>query len=223
MKYLRRMLVLLVLSMMTCTAFAFESSMEYFPGRGLLTIRCSGLSSNTSAALMLLKSDGYSVPELSRSNLVLIKDVSLLYSGTEIAIYNESLPECTALLGGVFIEERSPVVLGHVDPPSLDIMEMPASLNVIGEEAFMNGTFHYFHIGKTTHTIGARAFKNCKELREIVIPSSVTSIASDAFDGCDNLTITCDSNSTAYQYAVDHGIDYLIMPQTLVVVPGIGG
>ena len=43
------------------------------------------------------------------------------------------------------------------------------------------------------------------------------------FDGCDNLTITCDSNSTAYQYAVDNGIDYLIMPQTLVVVPGIGG
>ena len=57
-------------------------------------------------------------------------------------------------------------------------------------------------------TIESRAFQNQKDLYQIVIPSSVKTIAEDAFYGCnqDKLTIVTPYGSAAEKYAREHGI-----------------
>jgi hypothetical protein len=55
------------------------------------------------------------------------------------------------------------------------------------------------------------SFQNCTKLTKVVIPSSVTSIASSAFTNCPNLTIYTFMNSTAHQFAVDNDIKYNII------------
>lgn len=52
---------------------------------------------------------------------------------------------------------------------------------VIPSTLYLNNILH-------VKGIDNRAFENCTELKDITIPSSVTSIDDDAFDGCDNLT-----------------------------------
>ena len=49
-------------------------------------------------------------------------------------------------------------------------------------------------------------FENCKSLKEITIPSSVGSIQSNAFDGCDQVTILAKADSYAQQYAAAQNI-----------------
>ena len=51
------------------------------------------------------------------------------------------------------------------------------------------------------------AFAGCSELKTITIPDSVTSIADDAFDGCDGLTIVCSDGSAAHEFAVGKSIN----------------
>ena len=46
-----------------------------------------------------------------------------------------------------------------------------------------------------TITIATSAFRDCKNLKTIIIPDSVTSISSSAFSGCSDLTIKCSPNS----------------------------
>jgi hypothetical protein len=45
-----------------------------------------------------------------------------------------------------------------------------------------------FTIPSSVATIAANAFENCSKLTEIVVPDSVTTIGSEAFTGCSNLT-----------------------------------
>jgi len=88
---------------------------------------------------------------------------------------------------------------------------LPAMLNEIAEEAFLNDTnLMVVQIdGSNMTTIGGGAFRGCANLYQITLPSSVVVIADDAFDGCALLTIICDPDSYARQYADDHGIDWL--------------
>ncbi|MBQ6370842.1 MAG: leucine-rich repeat domain-containing protein, partial [Firmicutes bacterium] len=50
-----------------------------------------------------------------------------------------------------------------------------------GEEA-------YLQIPEGVHTIGERAFHNCRSLREVTIPEGVRTIDPEAFQLCANLT-----------------------------------
>ena len=59
-------------------------------------------------------------------------------------------------------------------------------------------------------TIGERAFQNCSQLRSVLIPDSVESIAGNAFDGCDDVVLYCSKNSYAKQYATDNGISFVL-------------
>ena len=64
------------------------------------------------------------------------------------------------------------------------------------------------------------AFFGCSTLTIIKIPKNVTSIGYDAFYGCDNLTIKCNKDSHAHQYAIDNDIAYeLIEPEEPAATP----
>ncbi len=54
------------------------------------------------------------------------------------------------------------------------------------------------------------AFMACDSLKRVYIPSSVEKIDKDAFWHCNNLTIYCEKNSVAEQYAIKRKIQYVI-------------
>lgn len=58
--------------------------------------------------------------------------------------------------------------------------------------------------------IGAQAFANNSNLFFVYIPDSITSIADDAFKGCNNIRFICESENIAVAYAVEHNIPYSI-------------
>ena len=76
--------------------------------------------------------------------------------------------------------------------------------------------------GKSVTSIGATAFSMCRSLASIGIPSSVTSIGAWAFSECAKITIYCEENSYAKQYAIDHGIPYQLKVAYTVKFNGNG-
>ena len=69
------------------------------------------------------------------------------------------------------------------------------TMKSIGAEAFADSALEEVDLFYSIETIGAGAFRNCKNLREITLPASLKFIGPGAFDGCDSLekvTVLCD-------------------------------
>lgn len=89
------------------------------------------------------------------------------------------------------------------------VIQLPDQLTRIKAKAFMGDTsIVVVRVGANVRSIGACAFKNCSNLKEIWIPESVTEIALDAFDGCPKLTIYGTEGSTAWEIALLKGIAF---------------
>ena len=59
--------------------------------------------------------------------------------------------------------------------------------------------------------IGNLAFAGCESLSYVRIPQTVTDISVTSFKDNNNLVIYCYTDSYAHQYAVDNGIDYVLI------------
>lgn len=98
------------------------------------------------------------------------------------------------------------------DCTSLTSVSLPSSLENIGIGAFYGCTnLSSVSVPNGTKSIGDEAFAQCTSLSSVTIPSSVTSISDDAFDGCDSLTIRCEEGSAAYEYAVENGMNFVLI------------
>ena len=98
------------------------------------------------------------------------------------------LVECRGLGDGVFKDNQTinSYYVTHANHPWH-----------IGAEAFAGSSVERVDLFYTTETIGAGAFRDCKNLTELTLPASLTSIGAGAFDGCDNLravNILCDAS-----------------------------
>ena len=93
-----------------------------------------------------------------------------------------------------------------IDSGSIYVLRLPGQLREIGEGAFEGIAATHVVIRSGAVSIGSRAFAGCPNLRMVVIPDSVTSIAADTFDGSAHVTISCSSGSYAESFAVEHGI-----------------
>ena len=72
---------------------------------------------------------------------------------------------------------------------NLQVLQLPAGLNVIEEEAFEGLACEAVIIPDGCTAIGSRAFANCTGLVYVRIPANVTSLAADAFTGCPDVVI----------------------------------
>lgn len=75
------------------------------------------------------------------------------------------------------------------------ILQLPASLKAIEEEAFVGmWQVQQVNIPEDVTAIGKRAFADCTLLRLVIIPNSVQTLADDAFSGC-HPVILCDAEN----------------------------
>jgi len=97
----------------------------------------------------------------------------------------------------------------HVEVVKWGCMYLPAGLKSIEEEAFVGSNAFYIECCDGLETIGSRAFADNTTLQQIVIPASVNSIASDAFEGCtDFYWVIGYSGSYAEQWAEENGYGF---------------
>lgn len=93
--------------------------------------------------------------------------------------------------------------------PAPDLI-LPASLTVIGEEAFAGGAFAFVRLPETAVSIGWHAFADCPNLAYVYIPRATTDIDPYAFGvKCDGLTIVGTPDSTAESFARIHGFSFV--------------
>ena len=87
---------------------------------------------------------------------------------------------------------------------------IPNSVTRIGDHAFYGcSNLTNITIPDSVTSINDMTFCYCSSLTNITIPSAVTSISKTAFiNSSSNLTIKCEKNSYAEQYAIDNNIAY---------------
>ena len=85
---------------------------------------------------------------------------------------------------------------------------MPAALTLIGEEAFAGIAAETIEVTENVVSIGPRAFANCKNLREISIPASVTEIDDSALEGCEKVTVYGVKGTEAERFATENGFTF---------------
>ncbi|MBQ4529459.1 MAG: leucine-rich repeat protein [Lachnospiraceae bacterium] len=97
---------------------------------------------------------------------------------------------------------------------SLEEVTISAGVEHIGESAFYNcSSLKQIILPDGVDTIEYGAFQKCSQLEEITIPDSVTQIGEDVFSGDGQVTIYCNSDSAAHQYAVENGIAFKLLDQ----------
>ena len=88
-------------------------------------------------------------------------------------------------------------------------LTLPAALVAIEEEAFAGIDAARVEITENVISIGPRAFADCKNLTELVIPATVQRIADDALDGSTNVTIYGEADSEAQRFADANSIPFV--------------
>ena len=92
-------------------------------------------------------------------------------------IGNAAFSECYNLSGEIIIPEGVTTVgVSSFEATAIESVELPSSLVTVTEGSMV------------IDAIGAHAFENCRSLREINIPESVTTIQALVFSGCTSLT-----------------------------------
>ena len=79
-------------------------------------------------------------------------------------------------------------------------------LRIIDGGAFQGCGFKEFSVPEGVYLINGEAFSECKDLRKIIIPETVTQIGEDVFKDCENVVVYTVKGSKAEEYAIEHGI-----------------
>jgi hypothetical protein len=100
--------------------------------------------------------------------------------------------------------------------PYLTDVELPDSLEYIGEFTFYGSSVDNVKLPENVKYIGNVAFGFCRNLKSIYIPAGVEEIDGSAFSGClkDDLTIYGYVGSVAEKYAIENGINFVDVTTT---------
>ncbi len=87
---------------------------------------------------------------------------------------------------------------------------LPAAVKTIDREAFLAAAAEEIVLPEGLERIGSRAFADSPALKRVNLPASLTSIAADAFEGSENVVLTCAEGSEGQRFAEAKGIPYVI-------------
>ena len=91
---------------------------------------------------------------------------------------------------------------------SLSAVNLPSTLKSLGREAFNATGLKEVVIPEGVTEIRSRAFAECANLMLVVFDGSgEISIADDAFADSPNVTLFCESGNTAYEWALENGVN----------------
>ena len=146
--------------------------------------------------------DGNTVRSFSGNEFDIINNVIGHYGGNSASI---TIPNGVTKVGNrLFYKNRG-----------VSEVNLPAGLQEIGDFAFARSSVNKVNIPAGTNKIGYAAFYNCKDLKDLVIPDSVTDIELGAFDGSGFIESWKD---------IEDGKDFLIAgDDILVAYKGFGG
>ena len=96
---------------------------------------------------------------------------------------------------------------------------LPQFLTLIGESAFEGITAESVEVTENVAAIEARAFADCKGLKEIAIPETVLKIDDHAFDGCTGVTVYGAKGSEAERIAKLYNFTFVDPAETSPVTP----
>ena len=100
---------------------------------------------------------------------------------------------------------------------TMPVVQVWSYAGTVGRKAFYGcSNVRKVLIPKATKTIETKAFAKCKNM-SIIIPSSVTSISEDTFEGASGITVYVDKGSYAEKYAKKHGMTYKRTPKSVEV------
>jgi len=115
---------------------------------------------------------------------------------------------CSTPSAYVRITIDAATTLQVLDLPEVDF-DMPGDLVSIEEGAFRAADMTCAVCPEGLAEIGPMAFADCVRLRVIYMPTSVTSIAGDAFSGCGDVAIYAPAGSAAQAFALENGMKYV--------------
>ena len=91
---------------------------------------------------------------------------------------------------------------------------LPIAVQKIDEEAFSGIRAEVVNLQQNVSVIGDRAFADCINLRQILVPASVTDFGERIFEGCnDDLMIYGDDGSDAQTWAVENGYVFVVIDE----------
>ncbi|MBO5409635.1 MAG: leucine-rich repeat domain-containing protein, partial [Clostridia bacterium] len=88
-------------------------------------------------------------------------------------------------------------------------------IDTLPESTFALTGIREVYVPSNIKIIEKGAFINCFYLRKVTILKPVKEIGSSVFEGCDYVNVYCYKNSTAYNYAVDNSISYVLLDGTV--------
>ncbi|MCQ2513877.1 MAG: leucine-rich repeat protein [Ruminococcus sp.] len=95
---------------------------------------------------------------------------------------------------------------------SLTSVIFPDTISIADSLMFYGCTsLKYVKLSSSMTSIGGAFFFDCSSLEKVIIPDSITYIAPNAFYGAGNATILCSEGSYAQQYAIEKGLNYVLL------------
>ena len=93
-----------------------------------------------------------------------------------------------------------------------ELLKIPEGANIIDAQAFENVGAQMIVLPEGVLDIGEKAFANNAQLCLINLPDSIQTIAENAFEGTEAVTILCRAGSVAESFAQTNGVAYVIIP-----------
>lgn len=88
-------------------------------------------------------------------------------------------------------------------------LTLPAALAQIDAEAFVGIAAVRVEVTENVVSIASRAFADCEQLREIIIPATVLSVDDHALDGCADVTVYGTKGTEAERFANAAGFAFV--------------
>lgn len=101
------------------------------------------------------------------------------------------------------------VVTGEGGEEEYSVLKLPDGLKAIERQAFAGTAAEIVVVPEGCEAIGALAFADCPNLKEVNIPASVQDIDDDAFGGATGFSIVTTPGSAADAFARDKGIEVI--------------